>query len=379
MYDAIIIGARCGGSPTGMLLAQKGYNVLVVDRMTFPSDILSTHALTGDGPDRLQRWGLWEKVLATGPTLCEPSLTIWLDGEPHALGFSGDNPPPGVYNIAPRRTYLDKILVDAARDAGAEVREGFSVEALVWDGDSVVGVTGHGSDGVGREERARIVIGADGKYSRLAREVKPQEYNTIPPRNCAYYSYYSGVADATRMEFHGVSNGEGFAALFPTNDNTVCLVAGWPVEQFEEKRKDPEAAMEAAWAAIPSLAPRLKNKKREDRVMGWSGYTSYYRKPFGPGWALVGDAGYLKDPTLGQGINDCFRDAEYLSEAIDAGFSGRQDLESAMAGYQQRRDMETGGIYALNDLLSQGFTIERLGVLQQAMQMQAQMAAAGTA
>lgn len=374
MYDAIIVGARCAGSPTGMLLAQKGYKVLVVDRMTFPSDILSTHAFAGDAAERLHKWGLLDRVLATGVTQCKGGLSIWLDQEEFKLSF-GPSPYP---NIAPRRTVLDKILVDAAREAGAEVREGFSMQELLVEDGRVVGVRGQTADNPEVIERARVVIGADGKYSHVAKAVAAVEYNTIPPRNCAYYSYYSGVAEADGMEFHG-NTGGGFAALFPTNDGQVCLAAGWPVEEWEERKKDPEKSMEESCAQLPELQERLKNKKREDRIMGWPGYTSYYRKPYGPGWALVGDAGYLKDPTLGQGINDCFRDAEYLSEALDAAFSGREEMEAAMATYQKRRDDETGAVYALNDLMSQGFTKEKLLMMQQMIQMQAQMQQAAAA
>jgi flavin-dependent dehydrogenase len=369
MFDAIVVGARCAGSPTGMLLARKGYEVLVVDRATFPSDVLSTAAFAGDAAERMHRWGLLDRLLATGVTQCEPGLVIWTDGERFDFGLPGTFP-----SIAPRRTYLDKILVDAAREAGAEVREGFSVQEILFDGDRVVGVRGvHKGEEV--TEHAKVVIGADGKNSRVAKAVGVEDYNVLPMRNCGYYSYYSGITDSTRMEFHGVTGGYA-AAVFPTNDGQVCLMAGWPIDQWERVKKDPEASMEEAWAQIPELQERLKDKKRENRIMGWSGYTSYYRKPYGPGWALVGDAGYLKDPTLGQGINDCFRDAEYLAEALDAGWSGRQDMEAALAEYQKKRDTETGPVYALNDLISQGFTKEKLLFLQEAVKMQAQAQAA---
>ena len=372
MYDAIIVGARCAGSPTGMLLARKGYKVLVVDRATFPSDILSTHAFAGDATERLAKWGILDRLLATDVTRCKQGLVIWIDGAPNVLNF-GESAFPA---IAPRRTILDQLLIDCARESGAEVREAFSVQELLWENGSVVGIRGQMRDGTLVDEHARIVIGADGKYSRVAKAVAAEEYNPLPARNCGYYSYYSGVTEADQMEFHSSAAG-GAAALFPTNSGQVCLMAGWPIDRWDEMKKDPEGNMEASWALLPELTERLRNKKREDRIMGWSGYTSYYKKPFGPGWALVGDAGYLKDPTLGQGINDCFRDAEYLSDALDEGFSGRQDLQAALAGYQQRRDTETGPIYMINDLMSQGLTPETINFMKQMIEMQiAQQAAA---
>ncbi|MBE0610887.1 MAG: FAD-dependent monooxygenase, partial [Dehalococcoidia bacterium] len=130
MYDAIVVGARCAGSPTAMLLARNGHRVLVVDRATFPSDTLSTHFMTPDGVERLREWGLLDRVLATG---CPQ-----LHGTQRSLqGMALPADPNDPLTIAPRRTVLDKILVDAAREAGAEVREGTSVDSLIVE-DGVV-------------------------------------------------------------------------------------------------------------------------------------------------------------------------------------------------------------------------------------------------
>jgi flavin-dependent dehydrogenase len=362
MYDAIVVGARCAGSPTAMLLARKGYRVLVVDRATFPSDALSTHAMGGDCGERLDRWGLLDRVLATG---CPQVKGFAMKSE--GVGFEMPNTGPYPL-IAPRRTLLDKILVDAAREAGAEVREGFSVRALTTEDGRVTGISGVDASGAEVTEEARIVIGADGRNSFVARRVAAEEYDTLPARGVAYYSYWSGFAAPDWFEIHFAPGSHG-VFVFPTNDNLVCLGAGFPIAEFERVKAGPEAAMMAAIAATPAVADRARNAKREERLMGWSGYESYYRKPFGPGWALVGDAGYLKDPTLGQGINDCFRDAEYLSEALDAAWSGRADVDAALAAYQQRRDTETAQIYRINDLVSSGNTTgDLLQVLGAVMQ-----------
>ncbi len=366
MYDAIVVGARCAGSPLGMLLARRGYRVLVVDRATFPSGTLSTHAFAGDACERLDRWGLLDKVLATEITHCK-GLQMHVDGRLFEMAIPGPYPL-----IAPMRTILDKILVDAAREAGAEVREGFSVQELLRDSEGAVcGVRGQLATGAPVTEEARMVVGADGRNSFVAKALAVDEYNTLPARQIAYYSYWSGFKEADYIEFH-FKTGFGAAMVFPTNDGLVCMGGGWPVSEFERVREDPEGHVLRQIAAFPAIAERAKDCKREDRLWGWSGYTSYYRKPFGPGWALVGDAGYLKDPTLGQGINDAFRDAEYLAEALDAGWSGREPLDEALAAYQKRRDTETGPIYALNDLMSQGPTPELLEFLLNAAQQMAQ-------
>src|SRR5262252_7480664 len=157
MYDAIIVGARAAGAPTAMLLARKGHRVLLVDRASFPSDTLSTHYIHQPGVARLRRWGLLDRLVATG---CPPSRSLTFDVGPFALAGT---PPPSdgvAEGFAPRRTVLDSLLLEAAADAGAEVRTGFPVDELVFEDDAVVGI--RSGDTV---ERARIVIGADGRNS----------------------------------------------------------------------------------------------------------------------------------------------------------------------------------------------------------------------
>ncbi len=142
-YDAIVVGARCAGSPTAMLLARKGYRVLVVDRTTFPSDTVSTHLIHPPGLGALKRWGLFDRVVATG---CPPIDTYAFDFGPFTIEGSPASPDSPV-SYAPRRTVLDKLLVDAASEAGVEVREGFTVEEVVVDDGRVTGIRGHGRGG----------------------------------------------------------------------------------------------------------------------------------------------------------------------------------------------------------------------------------------
>ncbi|TMB94017.1 MAG: hypothetical protein E6J42_12145, partial [Chloroflexi bacterium] len=189
MYDAIVVGARCAGSPTAMLLARSGYKVLLVDRDSFPSDIMSTHFIHLPGKARLQRWGLLDKVIATGAPPIER-------GTLHFNGMSFQPPPPPLpegispETICPRRIELDKILVDAAVEAGAEMRENFPVRDLLWEQERVIGVRGGPRDSE-VEESARIVIGADGLHSTIARLVKPPEYDCLPSLTFGYYAYWS--------------------------------------------------------------------------------------------------------------------------------------------------------------------------------------------
>lgn len=330
-YDAIVIGARCAGSPTAMLLARKGYKVLVVDRATFPSDTISTHLIHPSGMDCLNRWGLKEKVLATG---CPPIKSYTFDFGPIVLtGSPGTNKEPVSY--APRRTVLDKILVDAAGESGVEVREAFSVEEILVEDGKVTGIRGHDRGGDTHTERARVVIGADGRHSMLTRHVAVEQYNERPIQESSYYSYFSNLPMNGRMETY-IRGDRGFAA-WDTNDGLTLLVGGAPYAQFEENKKDPEGTLMTMLERVPDFAERARGAKREERIAG-AAVPNYFRKPFGPGWALVGDAGYNKDFITAQGISDAFRDAELCSTALDKWMSGGEQFGSAMSTYQTTRD-----------------------------------------
>ncbi len=169
-YDAIVVGARCAGAPTAMLLAQKGYKVLVVDRASFPSDTVSTHVIHAPGMAALARWGLFDQVIASG---CPPIETYSFDFGPFTIAGT-PRPQDGMSAAyAPRRTILDKILVDAAARAGAEVRERFTMEELLVEDGSVVGIRGHDEGGRSVDERARVVVGAGGRNTHKTNAVRP--------------------------------------------------------------------------------------------------------------------------------------------------------------------------------------------------------------
>jgi len=337
-WDAIVVGARCAGSPAAMLLARKGYNVLLVDRATFPSDTLSTHMLHPRAIASLARWGLLDRVTATGAPEIEryafdfgpvviSGRTAAVDGIASAYG--------------PRRTVLDKILVDAAAEAGAEVREGFAFEELL-DGDGrVAGLRGHDHDGKEITERARVVVGADGRNSRVAKAVRPEQYNEKPRLAALYYSYWSGLPTGG---FETIIRPERGWAAWPTNDDLTLLVVGWPYAEFDANRHDVEGNVLKTLELEPSFAERVRAAKREEPFAGGS-VPGFFRKPYGPGWALVGDAGYNKDPITAQGITDAFRDAELCATALDEAFTGARSFEDAMFDYQTARDEDVGPMY----------------------------------
>lgn len=332
MYDAIIVGARCAGAPTAMLLARKGYRVLLVDRASFPSDSMRGHFIRHAGVCCLQRWGLMERVLASN---CPPvrSRTVHL-GDFALTGY----PPlgPGIAGeLAPRRRVLDAILVEAAVEAGAELHEGCTVQELLTDGNRVNGIRARTKGGGTISATARIIIGADGLHSVVARAVRAPMYHVKPKLTCSYFSFWSGLPHRG-VEVH--VRDRLMLVSFPTNGDLVCIGAQWPADQFSTIRTDIEAYFLKSLERAPELMERVRRGRREERFLGTGDLPNFFRKPYGPGWALVGDAGYHKDPFTATGISDAFRDAELLVERLDASFCGRQPLNEALAAYEEARN-----------------------------------------
>lgn len=341
MYDVIVVGARCAGSPTAMLLARKGHRVLLLDKAGFPSDTLSAHYIHQPGVAKLHRWGLLDKVVASG---CPPVERQVFDVGPFALTGS---PPPAdgiTAGYAPRRTILDKILLDAAVDAGVDVREHFSVEELVTDGERVTGIRGRSQGGSLVQEEARIVVGADGMRSLIARMIGAPTYSEQPASSCAYYTYWSNVP-MPAVELY--PRPERMLIAAPTNDGLTMTIVYWPKTDFPQVRADIEGQFMRALDMVPSLAERVRAGSRAEKFRGSADLSGFFRRPYGPGWALVGDAGYHKDPITAQGITDGFRDAELLADAIDDTFAGRLSTEDALAGYEHKRNEAVMPMYQL--------------------------------
>jgi 2-polyprenyl-6-methoxyphenol hydroxylase-like FAD-dependent oxidoreductase len=337
MYDAIIIGGRCAGASTAMLLARAGHRVLLIDRATFPSDTISTHIIWPSGVERLERWGLEPEIAGSGcPPIHDVTLDageIVLNGRPTSIGGVGQT-----YCV--RRTILDSILVEAAAKAGVDVRLGTAVSDLVFDQDGAV----TGIKAGGAIDSARIVIGADGLHSLVAKAVVAAEYETKPSLTCCYYSYWSDVdVDGIRI-CQRPGRAFGYA---PTNEDLTMVVAFAPVAEFREMRADVEGHFLATLELAPEVGAAVRAGHREDRFHGTADLPNFFRVPFGPGWALVGDAGYHRDPLTAQGISDAFRDAELLAAALDAGLRGPRPMDAALVDYQSERDAAAMPMYEL--------------------------------
>jgi flavin-dependent dehydrogenase len=343
MYDAIVIGARCAGATTAMLLARQGHRVLLLERGVIPSDVHQGHFIHRHGPKRLADWGLLERVVGTN---CPPLTT-------HLTDF-GDFPLIGrdirtgnvAWGYAPRRRQLDQVLVEAAIEAGAEFRPNFLVEDCLWDGDRVNGIRGRDHrKGIRSIEKALITIGADGRNSTLARAVGAPSYEQTPPLTCWYFSYWSGVP-TEGFEWYMRKNRVIFSFL--TNDNLFAIFIGWPIDEFSSVKADIESQFMRVVDQIPGFADRVRSGRREERFYGTADVPNFLRRPFGPGWALVGDAGCHKDPMMAHGICDAFRDADFLSTAIHEGLAGQCALDDGLMRYERRRNEATMGEYREN-------------------------------
>jgi flavin-dependent dehydrogenase len=341
MYDVIVAGARCAGAPLAMLLARAGHRVALVDRASFPSDTMSTHFLWQRGAARLGAWGLLGRLQARG---CAPIREITFDVGPAQMSGIG----PAVAGVAdtycPRRTVLDALLAEAAEESGAELIEGLVVGDLLWSEGRVTGVRGHRRGSAESALRARVVVGADGLHSTVARRVAARPYREYPALTAVYYSYWSGIAHLG-ASFHARPG--RLILVWPTNDDLTCIYVAWPRQEFGRVRKDVAANFHSALELVPGLRETVASGRREGRLAGTGDLPNLYRASAGPGWALAGDAGHHKDPSTGMGISDAFLTAELLAGAIHDGLAGHQPMDDAVADYQHRRDALTANGFDL--------------------------------
>jgi flavin-dependent dehydrogenase len=342
-YDVVIVGARVAGASTAMLLARRGLRVLAVEQARYGSDTLSTHALMRGGVLQLHRWGLLPLIEAAGTPVIQ-STSFHYGDEEISIPIKPRNGIRGLY--APRRTVLDVILVDAAVVAGADMAHGVRlVDLMRADDGRVVGAVieqpGVGSMPVG----ADIVVGADGLRSKVASLVGSSPYRLGRNASTFLYGYYSGLdIDANHWYYRpGV-----MAGAIPTNGGEVLVCGGAPEARFwDEMRLDLEAGhLKLIREAAPELAEQLGSAKRCGPIRGFPGEPGSLRQSVGPGWALVGDAGYFRDPSTAHGITDALRDAELLARAIEAG------TERALADYQSQRDDFALGLFEASDIIA---------------------------
>lgn len=334
-YDVVVVGARCAGAPLAMLLAWRGLKVLAVDRARFPSDTMSTHFMWPRTTRYLARWGLLDRLKQTGcPAISTVTMHyggVVLRGRPDECEGAGDM-------YCPRRTVLDALLVEAARKAGAEVREATVVRDLLWDDGRVCGVRAFDGEQQSCDMRAKIVVGADGRRSVVAALAGADTLQRAAPLTCGFYAYWRDVP-TDGVEFrvqHGADN-----LVFPTHDGLTCVWAGRAADQWDAYRADVESGYFST--LHPDLAARVRAGARASGFRGTNDLQNFRRRASGPGWALVGDAAYHRDPLTGMGIGDAFLGATLLAEAIATEISDGGG--AALADYEDKFRRETQHVF----------------------------------
>jgi len=342
-YDVVIAGARCAGASTAMLLARQGLRVLVVDPAKRGSDTLSTHAMMRGAVLQLHRWGLLDAVRSSGTSAIR-STTFHYGAESIEIPIKERDGVEALY--APRRTVLDAVLVDAAVEAGAEIVHGHSVIDLIRDDHGRVrGARIAGADQQAVDVEADLVIGADGIRSRIARILGIGLDTRSSHATASIYGYWEGLGLEGYHWYYDLGAAVG---SIPTNDGQTCVFASVPQGRFEAGRGDGlEALYHQALRDVSSdLAERVAGSQGPGKLRAFAGEHGFFRQPTGPGWALVGDAAYFRDPLTAHGITDALREAEFLARAVLEGG------EQALLGYGTARDQRVRGLFDITDQIA---------------------------
>ena len=331
----IIVGARCSGSPLATMLARSGLSVCLLDRATFPSDTPSTHGIQPPGVKVLERLGVLDRLLETTRPV-EDGLIAFNDLRIEAHGISRVLGAP-MLNV--RRVTLDAALLEAAVAAGAEARTGTNVTGLLRTDGRVTGVeTGNGP------LRARLVVGADGARSTVARLLGAREYHRTPGRRIFVWSYFEGVDPEERRVWLGEIGEDGFLAS-PTDAGLFLAAFVAPSERWDELRRDRQRGFEEGIARWTELRQRLAAGRQVGPARMMSRWHGYFRESAGPGWVLLGDAGHFKDPTPGQGIADALRQAEALAPAIERSLAAPAPNDEPLREWWEWRDHDAWEMY----------------------------------
>lgn len=381
-HEVVVVGARCAGSATALLLARQGHDVALVDRSPMPSDTLSTHAIARSGVVQLHRWGLLDEVLRSGA----PAIRTVSFGTGGELAVRAVKPTAGVdHLVAPRRWALDTVLRDAAVAAGARLYCPATVAGLLHHpSGQVTGITIREGRGPVRSLGARLVVGADGLRSTVAGRVEAPQRSWCASPSGTFYTYVAGL-DASGFEFHVAPR--ALVGVFPTHGGEACVWICAPASDLGPLlgagNAKAEVLLGLVAGATPQLAARLRSALVTAPVRGAVNLPDQVRQPTGPGWALVGDAGYHRDPITGHGISDAFRDAELLADAVHDHLAHGLPWSLAGRAYDRSRETALREVLGLTQALARFPGVDRFVALQKqlsdAIERQSLRLAAGSA
>lgn len=344
-YDFIIIGGSVAGAPTAMLLARYGYRVLLIEKAIFPRDTNSTHFIWPRGVSYLNRWGLAQDIMKSTPHYTNLELNI------EGISLKGCIPLEYIQNrffdlhgehdsvlntyCGPRRYFLDHYLLEAAKKSGVQVREGLSYKEPVIENDCVVGVRAEYADGRTYSAKANLIIAADGRFSKFARDVNADYYDYRELSTFAYYGYYSGIKHE-ELAIH--KKGNYGTAIFPTQNDTHMVLIYGPTALWDTFKANAEKNFYDLFSfCAPEIGELVKSGQRMENFKACGKMQAFQRKTYGKGWVLVGDAGSFKDQVTAMGITHAFRDAELLSGCLCRGLLKGNQMSEILAGYESMR------------------------------------------
>ena len=334
-YDVIIVGARVAGSVLGALLGKQGHRVLILDKAHFPSDTLSTHFFRAPTLRVFERLDVLEAVKSAAP----PLTVLWnsIDGHVIREPVRADEEHLRFF-LCERRVTLDWILFQhAKKEANISLRPGAAVKELIWHAGRVTGVRWI-EDGGMNEARARVVVGADGFYSTLAKALEPALETHFPVRRCMYFTYFRGIEplDGAEANAEHLFAGDTLTYVFPTDGQLTLVALSLPIREFPSFKKKPQERLLSHLQSLPQLAPRLRRAEFAAKIKGAGNIPGYQRVPFGPGWVLVGDAHQIMDPWSGMGIDHATTHAALLADALDRWLKEIASWDTALQDYHDQ-------------------------------------------
>ena len=334
--DAVIVGARCAGSTLAIALAERGWDVLVVDRDTFPSETVSTHFLYPNTVSRLDQLGVLDRLHSRHEV---PYVANRIVGLGHEIAGTFTPVEGFDRSIGPRRSALDEAIVDTVLAAGAEGRFGERVVDLIGTGtddDPVSGVVLESGDRV----KAPWVFGADGRGSIVAGKLGLEKERTQQGELAFLFGYWRGIPDNGYMTL--LARDDALGNRWAIEDGLTMLIAGGDAESTKGSTDERHRNYLDQLSRMPELIePEIMERAElvtDITVAPESLMRGFFRRATGPGWALLGDACHFKHPATAQGINDAVEQAIHIADHLSR-------TGGSLDGYEEWRDQRAAEHY----------------------------------